>query len=64
MNNKISELKDINKGVYMMKRLAKGYDVKPKQTVYPKQVSELIKIKKIENPYTDEMRWDFNYQTC
>lgn len=64
MNNKISDENDIRKGVYMMKRLAKGYEVKPKQISKPKQVSELIKIKKIENPYSDEMRWDFNYQSC
>jgi hypothetical protein len=60
MNNKISELKDIKKGIYMMKRLAKGYEVKPKQISKPKLVSELIKIKKIENPYSDEMKWEFN----
>ena len=61
MNNKINE-NDILKGVYMMKQLSKGFSVKPKQIAKPKLVSELIK-KKIENPYTDEMRWDFKYQS-
>jgi len=60
MNNKINELNDILKGVYMMKQLAKGFSVKPKQIAKPKLVSELIKIKKIENPYSDEMKWEFN----
>ena len=63
MNNKINELNDIRKGVYMMERLSKGFSVKPKQIAKPKLVSELIKIKKIENPYSDEMKWDFKYQS-
>ena len=63
MNHKINELNDIRKGIYMMDRLAKGFSVKPKQISKPKLISELIKIKKIENPYTDEMKWDFKYHS-